>query len=75
MRGCDELRGHPVVVNKWGSWCGPCREEFPYFQRQALERGKRIAFLGVDGDDNDDGARELLDEFPVSYPELQGPRA
>ena len=60
-----ELRGHPVVVNKWGSWCGPCRAEFPYFQRQAIEHGKKVAFLGVDGKDNDANAEEFLKEFPV----------
>ena len=44
----EELRGTPVVVNKWASWCGPCRLEFPYFQSQAQKRGGEIAFLGVD---------------------------
>jgi cytochrome c biogenesis protein CcmG/thiol:disulfide interchange protein DsbE len=62
------LRGYPVVVNKWGSWCGPCREEFPYFQRQALERGKRIAFLGVDVQESKAEGRSLLEQYPVSYP-------
>lgn len=64
----EELRGYPVVVNKWGSWCGPCREEFPYFQSQALEHGKEVAFLGVDVQESKAEGRSLLEELPVSYP-------
>lgn len=67
-RRLAELRGYPVVVNKWGSWCGPCRDEFPYFQRQALEHGKRVAFLGVDVQESKAAGRGLLEELPVSYP-------
>ena len=62
------LRGHPVVVNKWGSWCAPCRAEFPALQRQSVKQGKRVAFLGVDGQDNDDNARKFLRKYPVAYP-------
>jgi thiol-disulfide isomerase/thioredoxin len=62
------LRGYPVVVNKWGSWCGPCREEFPTFQRLSARYGKRIAFMGVDGQDNGPSARRFLKQYPVSYP-------
>ena len=47
-----ELRGYPVVVNKWASWCGPCREEMPWFQRLSARLGKRIAFLGVNSNDS-----------------------
>jgi thiol-disulfide isomerase/thioredoxin len=68
-----KLRGHPVVVNKWGSWCPPCRAEFPYFQRQSLERGRKVAFIGVDGNDNDANARKFLKSFPVSYPSYKDP--
>jgi cytochrome c biogenesis protein CcmG, thiol:disulfide interchange protein DsbE len=68
------LRGYPVVVNKWASWCAPCRSEFPYFQSQALKRGKEIAFLGVDSNDNDDDARDFLRDFPVSYPSYRDPK-
>ena len=68
-----ELRGHPVVVNKWASWCGPCREELPWLQRQAAERGKRIAFIGVDSKDSDSAAKEFLNEFPVPYPSYTDP--
>jgi cytochrome c biogenesis protein CcmG, thiol:disulfide interchange protein DsbE len=63
----EELRGFPVVVNKWASWCGPCRFEFPFFQRQAQKRGGEIAFLGVDSDDSEDGAQTFLEELPLPY--------
>ena len=64
----DELRGHPVVVNKWGSWCTPCRAEFPVFQRVSARKGKTVAFLGVNGGDNRESAEEFLAERPLSYP-------
>jgi thiol-disulfide isomerase/thioredoxin len=62
------LRGYPVVVNTWASWCGPCRLEFPAFQRIAAAYGKRVAFLGVDSQDSDDHAKDFLEEAPVPYP-------
>jgi cytochrome c biogenesis protein CcmG, thiol:disulfide interchange protein DsbE len=67
------LRGYPVVVNKWASWCGPCRSEFPFLQRQSVQRGKRIAFLGVNANDNDGAARRFLRQLPVSYPSYSDP--
>ena len=39
-RRLDELKGYPVVVNKWASWCAPCRTEFPFFQSQAASEGQ-----------------------------------
>jgi cytochrome c biogenesis protein CcmG/thiol:disulfide interchange protein DsbE len=68
-----ELRGHPVVVNKWASWCGPCRAEFPVFQRLSAQLGGRVAFLGVDANDNDSDARSFLRRYPVSYPSYSDP--
>jgi len=68
-----ELRGHPVVVNKWASWCGPCRFEFPFFQRLGVQLGKRVAFLGVDAEDNDGDATAFLRRYPVTYPSYRDP--
>jgi cytochrome c biogenesis protein CcmG/thiol:disulfide interchange protein DsbE len=69
----EELHGYPVVVNKWASWCGPCRFEFPFFQKLADERGDRVAFLGVDSDDSEDAAATFLEELPLPYPSYSDP--
>ncbi len=69
----DELRGAPVVVNKWASWCGPCRFEFPFFQSQADERGAEVAFLGIDSNDSVAAAETFLTELPLPYPSYLDP--
>jgi len=67
------LRGHPVVVNKWASWCGPCRAEFPIFQEVATARGREIAFVGVDGKDKRPAATSFLERFPIPFPSYEDP--
>ena len=67
-RKLARLRGYPVVVNKWASWCGPCRFEFPFFQKVSKARGKRIGFMAVDGEDGKGPARKFLRKYPVPYP-------
>ena len=69
-----ELRGHPVVVNLWASWCDPCRFELPFLQRQAVQRGAKVAFLGVNSGDNSGDARKLSARFPMPYPSFEDPR-
>ena len=68
-----ELRGYPLVVNKWASWCAPCRGEFPAFQQAGVRLGRRVAFLGLDGNDPDSSAREFLKKYPVTYPSYRDP--
>jgi cytochrome c biogenesis protein CcmG/thiol:disulfide interchange protein DsbE len=67
------LRGHPVVVNKWASWCGPCQSEFPVFQSVATQEGTKVAFLGVDGKDVDAAARRFLARRPLPFPSYTDP--
>jgi cytochrome c biogenesis protein CcmG, thiol:disulfide interchange protein DsbE len=71
----DELRGVPVVVNQWASWCPSCRSEFPFFQRLAREYGKRVAFLGLDSQDDRGAAEDFLRQYPVPYPSIYDPSA
>jgi cytochrome c biogenesis protein CcmG, thiol:disulfide interchange protein DsbE len=67
------LEGHPVVINKWASWCRPCRAEFPIFQRVATERGKEVAFVGVNAADKRPAAEKFLGERPLPYPSYEDP--
>ncbi|HET9677725.1 MAG TPA: TlpA disulfide reductase family protein [Solirubrobacterales bacterium] len=68
-----QLRGYPVVVNVWASWCGPCRFEFPVLQKLSARYGKKVAFLGVNSEDSDDAATTFLREDPVPYPSYTDP--
>jgi thiol-disulfide isomerase/thioredoxin len=67
------LRGHPVVVNKWASWCVPCQSEFPVFQSVATREGAKVAFLGVNGKDVDAAARRFLARRPLPFPSYTDP--
>jgi cytochrome c biogenesis protein CcmG, thiol:disulfide interchange protein DsbE len=69
----DGLAGHPAVVNKWASWCRPCRAEFPIFQQVATKRGKEVGFLGVNGADKRPAAEKFLAQRPLPYPSYDDP--
>jgi cytochrome c biogenesis protein CcmG/thiol:disulfide interchange protein DsbE len=63
------LKGYPVVINKWASWCVPCQEESLAFQRVSAEYGRRVAFIGIDSEDpHRTDSLAFLKSFPVSYP-------
>ena len=74
QRRIAALKGYPVVVNLWGSWCGPCRLEMPFFQKTAVDYGKKVAFLGLDVEDSVTDAKKLLKEIPLPYPSYIDPR-
>jgi cytochrome c biogenesis protein CcmG, thiol:disulfide interchange protein DsbE len=64
----------PVVVNKWASWCGPCRLEFPFFREQARKRKGEVVFLGVNSQDHRGDAEEFLKEEPVPFKHFEDPK-
>ena len=66
-------QGKPVVVNKWASWCGPCRFEFPFFESQAKKRRGEVAFVGVNSQDNRRDAQDFLADHSVPYKHFEDP--
>lgn len=68
-----DLKGHPIVVNKWASWCAPCRVEFPVFESIASKRGKEVAFLGINSKDQDPAAKGFLAEQWLPFPSYKDP--
>jgi len=65
------LRGYPIVLNAWASWCTPCQSEFGLFASASQSFGRRVAFLGADTDDSTGNGRSFLAEHPVSYPSYE----
>ncbi|HXM59044.1 MAG TPA: TlpA disulfide reductase family protein [Candidatus Dormibacteraeota bacterium] len=68
-----DLRGQPVVLNFWASWCAPCRQEEGPLKAAAQRWAGRVAFLGVDFRDSPDAARATQER--VQYPYPVGPAA
>lgn len=70
-----DLRGKVVVINVWGSWCGPCRLEAKNFEKVYRDvRDEGVAFLGINTRDNSVGlARAFEEEQGVTFPSLYDP--
>ena len=64
----EELRGTPLVINFWASWCEPCRTEAPLLEeRWRTARGGGVAFVGLNMQDLTGDARRFVAEFDTSY--------
>ncbi|MFF3685829.1 TlpA family protein disulfide reductase [Streptomyces sp. NPDC002187] len=70
-----DFKGKVVVLNVWGSWCGPCRAEAPYFAKVAKEtKDKGVQFVGINTRDTEKGPAIAFEkDYGVGYPSLYDP--
>ncbi|KOX36430.1 MULTISPECIES: TlpA family protein disulfide reductase [unclassified Streptomyces] len=70
-----DLKGKVVVLNAWGSWCGPCRAEASHFAKVANDlKGQDVAFVGLNTrDSNKQQALTFEEDYEVPYPSLYDP--
>lgn len=69
----SSLRGKVIVVNFWAAWCDPCKSEAPRFQAAYERYGERVEFVGVDTADFSGDARDFLERYGVTYPNVRDP--
>jgi cytochrome c biogenesis protein CcmG/thiol:disulfide interchange protein DsbE len=67
----EDLRGKPVVMNFWASWCVPCEDEAPILRRAYEAYGDDVSFLGVDIRDRESDALDFVDEHRLGYPNVR----
>jgi len=67
-----ELRGTPIVLNIWASWCDPCQKEAPTLRRGwASARNAGVLFLGLDIQDTPSDAQAFIEGFRLTYPSVR----
>lgn len=70
----EDLRGRPVVLNFWASWCGPCVEEFPLLRAAADQHaGDGLAIVGIVYDDRSETARAFMEHNGGTWPAAMDP--
>jgi peroxiredoxin len=63
----DELRGQPVILNFWATWCGYCRYQMPFLQAASEEKVNEMEFIGINIRENTDKVRQVIEYEGTDY--------
>ena len=64
----SDLKGKPVIINFWATWCGPCVREMPAFERLKEDFGDEIGIIAVNCGDDADTVKDFVDEYGYTFP-------
>lgn len=63
----NELRGQPVLVNFWATWCPACRGQMPYFQAAFEQKGQEVKFIAIDVGESSGTVRRYVDATGIGF--------
>jgi len=63
----DELRGQPVLINFWGTWCTYCRRQMPYIQAAFEEKGQEVKFIAINVGESSGVVRQYVDDTGIGF--------
>ena len=66
----NSIRGKPLVINFWTTWCGPCKEEMPLLEAYAQKYTGKLVVMGINSAENEETVQPYIDDMEISFPIL-----